>query len=283
MVAEPSEMDGYVGGPHALPEYANFAEGHVPGKSGKPELVPLTSHRFLAPAGGGPMARVGDMSAFAAVMLSDGVSRSGNRVLSRRWTRLMKTRWVTGPAATFASAWGLGTMLHDWTNGVSLYGHDGVVLGQSFFFRLHDPSQSAIIIMLNGGLADGFAEDVFRRVFAPILGGAPAPLPQPIDMDPIHLDRFTGVYAAPSARISVSARGKALIAAYTFLGSAAGDPTTMEVDLAPVSDDLFLASFPNRRSPLLQRFQDFDDRQRPHVLNFRGRAFHREAGIGQAQ
>ena len=189
----------------------------------------------------------------------------------------MKTRWVEGPAPTFASAWGLGMMLHDWSGGQVLYGHDGVVPGQHFFLRIYDPSRSFAAIMTNGGVSDGFAEDVFHQALAPSIGAHPLPLPEPVTLAPDELDHFTGTYSGPSAQIQVESRRHTLKLRCATPKTDVGPAAEMNAELIPIGRDLFLADFPNRRSPLMQRFQDFDDRGVPQVLNFRGRAFHRKS------
>jgi CubicO group peptidase (beta-lactamase class C family) len=275
VIARPAGMTHFFPSPSVPLPHTEIAWGHTRTSDGQTIPSPPYEHCCLAPCGGGPVCTSTDLLSFISMLMNGGVAPSGARVLSRQSAAAMLHREIEGPCSTFASAWGLGTMLHDWTGGQTLFGHDGAVPGQTTYLRAHAPTRTAICIMTNGGEADGFADAIVRESFCRMIGADPQASPT-VSEARRPLSDYCGVYSTQGARLEVEEQDGGLRLTLAPGRRGLGGVLAMAVDLKPVDDERFLASFPGRTFGLLQRFVEFDESGRASVLNFRGREYRRD-------
>lgn len=267
-VTQPLGMSSFAEVPALLGSRENIAYGHSGTDGAALAPMSLLESRCLAPAGAGPLCSAADLARFGNMLL-----KAGTPVLSAAGAALMTSRQVEGPSETFASAWGLGTMLFDWTNEQTLFGHDGAVPGQYTYVRLHQASQAGLVIMTNGGDTAAFANAMFEDILAPIVGARPRPVPAPALQSILPLSRYCGTYGTRSGRLSISALGQHLRLVCRPTEAGKESVPELTVDLHPIDRERFVGQFPGRQSGLIQRFLKFDDLEVPQAVNFRGRVF----------
>ena len=220
------------------------ATGHLIRSLDEGPVVTPVDHlpRAFGP-GGNITSTIGEVLALAHVLLEEGVTRTGRRIVSADAVReMMGSRVPVPDPYLFGPAWALGLIVCDW-HGETVYATDGSTIGQNARLRLLPGSDTAIAMLTNGGPREAFFRQVFDEILTE-LGLATIPeLPSPdptLDLDPA---RYVGVYERPGARYEVSADGGQLSLALgldpmhaAFLGR----PDRVVHELLPVSEQHFL-------------------------------------------
>jgi CubicO group peptidase (beta-lactamase class C family) len=176
-----------------------FASGHRTGAAGNPEVVrDFALPRSVHPAGG-IWATVDDLLTFAAFHL--GLTRPDAAPLSTAAVRLMQEPQVA--AANWADAYGLGWAL--WAAGKTrLIGHGGSTNGFQAHLTLLPEQRAAVASLTNHEQGSGAAIEVETWILAERFG-VRAEAPRLVTLSEAELDRCTGTYAYPLARITVRA------------------------------------------------------------------------------
>lgn len=190
------------------------AIGHVPDpkRPGEQMLSPMPWLSLGQKAAGAtPTMAAADLLKFARMHLDRGVTKDGERLLSRRAVREMQQVQSRLPKhfSGGLDAWGLGWMLMRWS-GKRVIGHDGGTVGQYSFLRIVPEDDLAIALLTNGGDARG----LYDELMAPLLKNlARIDLPGVPEVDDAltarqsaRLDRYVGRYANISGVTEISAR-----------------------------------------------------------------------------
>lgn len=265
-----------------LPEQAmryQTAIGHV----GAPGALMVTPITYLAqsnaPAGSMPMAKARDVIAFARMMMTEGVSADGTRILSPASVRAMHRPTITCPPRMNIDAIGLATFLWDWDGDGQheIFGHDGSTIGQASWLRYHPESGTALALLTNGGNGKGLADELMQSVFAEAAGiTAPEPLASDLSLT-IDTASLLGTYGKASGTIEVyESKGK-IIARHRPSADFAALQGGYEVELLPVSETLFLGTAPGYTRPATYHFLEKDPEGRALYLHTGVRA-HRRLG-----
>ncbi len=197
------------------------AAGHI----GEPPQVsvPWQMPQSNAPAGSTPCAAPRDLVTFGRMLLADGVTADGTRVLPAGTFAQMCEPQVILPrmGARHPAAWGLGLMLFEW-DGRAVAGHDGSTPGQTTTWLIVPDRDLVLAVHANGGHAAAFIDEVMGRILASAAGmSLPArPLP-PEHPTPFRAELLSGRYSAPLASYDVKAGGDGLEITDTPLGLAA--------------------------------------------------------------
>jgi CubicO group peptidase (beta-lactamase class C family) len=265
-----------------LPEQAmryQTAIGHV----GAPGALMVTPIAYLAqsnaPAGSMPMAKARDVIAFARMMMAEGVSADGTRILSQTSVRAMHRPSITCPPHMNIDAIGLATFLWDW-DGDSTYevfGHDGSTIGQASWLRYHPESGTALALLTNGGNGKGLADELMKSVFAKATGITPPELPATDPSLVMNAAPLLGTYGKASGTVEVYEREGKLIAHHRPSADFTALQGAYEVDLLPVDETLFLGTAPGYTRPATYHFLDRDAEGRALYLHTGVRA-HRRLG-----
>ncbi|KDN19540.1 serine hydrolase [Amycolatopsis rifamycinica] len=215
------------------------ATGHLIRSPAEGPIVTPIDHlpRAFGP-GGGITSTVRDVLTLAHVLLDAGIAPGGRRIVSAAGVREMTRSRVPIPDPfMFGPDWALGLIAGDW-NGETVYASDGSTIGQNARLRILPDSDTAVVVLTNGGPRESFA----RRVFREILGTAQE-LPKPDPALPLDLPRYEGVYERPGTRYEVSADGGTLHLTLDLDPMQAeflGRPGRLRYDLLPVSPTQFL-------------------------------------------
>jgi len=223
---KPLEMDHALTLPEETLKY-RAAIGHVPNPKKPTEQVisPMPWLSFGQKAAGAtPMMSAADLLKFATLHLDRGVSRSGERLLSKSAVRQMQQTQVRLPKhfPRGLEAWGLGWMLMRWS-GKRVIGHDGGTVGQYAFLRVLPEEDLAIALLTNGGDAGGLYEWLYRTLLkslAKVQLPELAPVNESLKPEPA---RYVGRYSNLTGITSISHRSGRLFveAEPTGLGGAA--------------------------------------------------------------
>ncbi|HWO66544.1 MAG TPA: serine hydrolase domain-containing protein [Umezawaea sp.] len=243
-----------------LPEEAllwGAAVGHIGG-----EVTPTWGlPRCVGPAGL-IHARAADLLTFARFHLADGVTASGERLLSAESTAAMRRVEAEIPEPwTSGSHVGLGWMLFDWDRRV--FGHDGSTLGQHAFLRIvPGPVPVVVALLTTGGDADQLHQDLVTELLAEHAGVAVPPPPHP-PAEPMAEDwaDIVGSYERPSMTCVVEDRadGPVLIARPSGVLATSLGTDQLEGPLVPFAPNAFLTRFPGRPGWLPVVFYRLDD------------------------
>ncbi|WP_410638654.1 serine hydrolase [Amycolatopsis sp. lyj-346] len=189
-------------------------------------------------AGGGITSTVRDVLTMAHVLLNAGTAPDGRRIVSAASVReMMRSRVPVPDPYMFGPEWALGLIVCDWS-GETVYATDGSTIGQNARLRILPDSNTAVVVLTNGGPRESFAREVFRE----ILGTVPE-LPKPDPALKLDLPRYEGVYERPGTRYEVSADGGALFLTLDLDPMQAeflGKPARLRYELLPVSPTHFL-------------------------------------------
>lgn len=252
-------------GTNTLPSQADparTATGHLIRSLDEGPFVTPVDHlpRAFGP-GGNITSTVRDVLAMAQVLLGGGVACNGRRILKEESVReMMQSRVAVPDPYMFGPAWALGLIVGDW-NGETVYASDGSTIGQNSRLRLRPESNTATVLLTNGGPR----ESLYRKVF-----GAPD-LPKPDPAVRLELDRYEGVYERPGTRFEVVAADAGLHLIHdldpmhaAFLGK----PERITYELQPVSRTHFLMP-PTDTMEDIQTvaIYDFTDRGRARFLH----------------
>ena len=189
-------------------------------------------------AGGGITSTVRDVLTLAHVLLHAGLAPDGRRIVSARSVReMMRSRVPIPDPYMFGPEWALGLIVGDWP-GRSVYATDGSTIGQNARLRILPDSDTAVVVLTNGGPRESFARKVFRE----ILGTVPE-LPEPDRALKLDLPRYEGVYERPGTRYEVAADGGTLhltLDLDPMHAAFLGKPDRLRYALLPVSPTHFL-------------------------------------------
>ncbi|MEO1658927.1 MAG: serine hydrolase domain-containing protein [Pseudomonadota bacterium] len=252
------------------------ALGYVAGDDADLQPAEESYPAALAPAGAGPLTTATDLAKLGSVLANGGLSSEAARFLSEAAVSAMTAREVEGPAATFASAWGLGAMLFDYQGGRTVVGHDGVVPGQSAFLRADPKTGLVVALIANGGDMRHLAHSVLTGVFSRYTDTKPSQpgftaLANGQDMRPC-----VGRYQARAATVTVTAEGNHLvITARPTAEGAVGVPTFSAEAYPTEQPGLVAMMMDGQREPLLQRFVFDGTDSQAKAFVFRGRHYPR--------
>ncbi|HEY5646591.1 MAG TPA: serine hydrolase domain-containing protein [Pseudomonadales bacterium] len=191
------------------------AIGHVPNpkKPGEQMLSPMPWLSLGQKAAGAtPAMSAADLLKFAVMHVDRGVSKAGERILSRSAVRDMQRVQFKLPRhfAGGLDAWGLGWMLMRWS-GKRVIGHDGGTVGQYAFLRIVPDDDLAIALLTNGGDARGLYDELMAvllqslaRIELPALPAIDEALTERLAG---ALDRYVGRYVNIAGSTEVSAQG----------------------------------------------------------------------------
>jgi CubicO group peptidase (beta-lactamase class C family) len=225
------------------------ATGHVIRSLDEGPIVTPIAHlpRAFGP-GGTITSTTREVLAMAHVLLHDGVAPNGNRIVSAAGVREMTRSRVPVPDPyLFGPAWALGLIVCDW-HGETAYASDGSTIGQNARLRILPGSNTAIVLLTNGGPREPFYRTVYNEILTD-LGRRTSPDP-PTPNATLNLDpsRYEGVYGRPGTRYEISA-GNGNLYLTVFLDPMHArflrKPDHLRYELLPVSDTHFLMRSPD--------------------------------------
>ncbi|MFD5090086.1 serine hydrolase [Amycolatopsis thailandensis] len=237
-----------------LPEEAlmfRAAVGHVPDADKEPRPAPIWGlPRNMGPAGL-ITATTKDVLGFARLHLTGGLTPSGERILTTASATAMASKQADIPDKhSLGDSWGLGWIRDDWS-GQRVIGHDGNTIGQSAFLRLLPAQGLAVTLLTNGGNTRDLFQELYREIFAELADVAmPKPLEPPAIPVTVDGSRHVGVYERAGVRMEVLSEGDGLRLRQTVTGPLADlmPEKTMEFDLVPVADSLYVCREPGAQT-----------------------------------
>jgi CubicO group peptidase (beta-lactamase class C family) len=258
-----------------LPEEAlphRTAIGHILGGVAASPVRVWTLPRSLGPAAL-VSSTVADVLRFARLHLAGGATSGARQVLTAESVRAMADEHADLPdKLTFGDSWGLGWTRFDW-DGHRLIGHDGGICGQAAFLRLLPEAGLAVVLLTNGGDARRLREDLFREIFAELVGvRMPPPLVPPGEPVTVDTGRHTGRYERAGARLDVFERDSTPVLKVTTTGPFADVEPIQELPMTPVdtSGHLYAVRQPPTSTWQPVTFYKLPDGRR--YLHFNGRA-----------
>jgi len=229
---------------HEQVDHTRAATGHLIRSADEGPIVTPIDHlpRAFGP-GGNITSTVGDVMAMAHVLLNEGVALNGKRIVSADSVREMTRSRVPVPDPyLFGPAWALGLIVCDW-HGHTVYASDGSTIGQNSRLRLLPDSNTAIVMLTNGGPRDSVYRKVYNEILTDLGLGT---IPDPPTTDPtlnLDLSRYEGAYGRPGTRYEVSADDGTLYLTL-FLDPMQAKylrkPDRIRYELLPVSETHFL-------------------------------------------
>lgn len=247
----------------------SVSSGHVPDVDhplGARPLSTLYTLPFSAgPAGSTTLMSAGDLIAFARAHLEGGVAPNGARLIKPETAALMREPQVRIPVPPRDIAqWGLGWFLLETPTG-TLFGHDGATVGQSAFLRIHEPTGTIAVLLVNGGAANDAMMDIFAEAFDPLTGVHPSAAPIASGVAGENLDRYVGVYETVAGRFDIYLEDGRLMRRGGFrIDDLVIDEPPVALDL--VSEDTFIYVRPSAEHPALVSFLEPDETGRPQVM-----------------
>ncbi|OXM52705.1 serine hydrolase [Amycolatopsis thailandensis] len=237
-----------------LPEEAlmfRAAVGHVPDADKEPRPAPIWGlPRNMGPAGL-ITATTKDVLGFARLHLTGGLTPAGERILTTASATAMASKQADIPDKhSLGDSWGLGWIRDDWS-GQRVIGHDGNTIGQSAFLRLLPAQGLAVTLLTNGGNTRDLFQELYREIFAELADVAmPKPLEPPAIPVTVDGSRHVGVYERAGVRMEVLSEGDGLRLRQTVTGPLADlmPEKTMEFDLVPVADSLYVCREPGAQT-----------------------------------
>ncbi|NUO57967.1 MAG: serine hydrolase [Hamadaea sp.] len=223
---------------------ARAATGHLtPALEQDPVVTPVDYLPRAFGPGGNVTSTVREVLAMAHVLLTEGLAPNGKRILSAESVQEMKRSRVPVPDPyLFGPEWALGLIVCDW-HGQTVYASDGSTIGQNARLRVLPESNTAIVLLTNGGPREAFYRAVVNHILTE-LGEVTIPEPPAPDLT-LRLDpaRYVGVYERPGARFEVSAEAGRLhltLVMDPMQADFLGKPDRVRYDLLPVSETHFL-------------------------------------------
>ncbi|ANN17990.1 serine hydrolase [Amycolatopsis orientalis] len=237
-----------------LPEEAlmfRAAVGHVADTDEEPKPAPIWGlPRNMGPAGL-ITGTTKDVLRFARLHLTGGLTSSGERILTTASATAMAEKQTDIPDKhSLGDSWGLGWIRDEWS-GRRVIGHDGNTIGQSAFLRLLPDQGLAVTLLTNGGNTRDLYVELYREIFAELADVAmPRPLEPPATPVTVDGSRHVGVYERAGVLMEVFAEGDGIRLRQTATGPLAElmPEKTMEFDLVPVTDSLFVCREPGART-----------------------------------
>jgi dipeptidyl aminopeptidase/acylaminoacyl peptidase len=263
-----------------LPEEAllhRVAIGHTGDK--EPVRAPVWGLQRSAGPAGLINSTVRDVLAFARLHLTGGLAADGTRVLSADSVAAMQSFQADVPDKyILGDSWGLGWFRLGW-DGRRLVGHDGNTIGQAAFLRVFPDEGLAVTLLVNGGHARAFYQDLYSEIFADLADIAvPEPMTPPAEPVEVDAAPHFGTYERASVRVEVFAGGEGPVIRTTVTGPLAEilpeEDRVQEYALVPVGENLFVAREPSARMwvpvifytlPTGERYLHFGVRATPKV------------------
>jgi CubicO group peptidase (beta-lactamase class C family) len=249
----------------------SVASGHVDRKlDGTRVTVGGFAPRSNGPSGTTLAMTAADLLAFARFHI-EGITRTGEPLLSRSSLDLMRQQHVATPLSVRYSGWGLGWMIFGF-GGSEVVGHDGGWAGQTAYLRLDPRENVALALLVNGGFAAG----VFRDVAAPLLHewcGLTPPQFTPPDYDATRDVRaYAGRYGRFGQCIELASTRGRLVG--TLTGPYVDDePVPISVEL--LTRDQGCCRIGTHPEPVSCYFLQFGADGRPAYFHVTERAFRR--------
>ncbi|MFE4457992.1 serine hydrolase [Nocardia tengchongensis] len=208
-----------------------------------PILTPIDYLPRAFGPGGGITSTARELLTMGYVLLHEGVAPNGKRIVSAGSIReMMRSRMPVPDPYMFGPEWALGLIVCDW-DGETVYATDGSTIGQNARLRLLPDSNTAIVVLTNGGPRESFYRKVFNEILTG-LGTVTIPdLPAPDATLSLDLSRYEGVYGRPGARYEVSVEGGKLYLTLILDPIQAEflqRPDRIRYELLPVSETHFL-------------------------------------------
>jgi CubicO group peptidase (beta-lactamase class C family) len=229
---------------HDQVDETRSATGHLIRSMAEGPIVTPMDHlpRAFGP-GGNVNSTTREVLAMAHVLLDGGVAPNGKRIVSAESVREMMTSRVSVPDPyMFGPEWALGLIVCDW-HGETVYATDGSTIGQNARLRILPDSNTAIVLLTNGGPRESFYRKVFNEILTELDVVTIPDLPAPDPTLNLELSRYEGVYERPGARHEVSADGGKLHLTL-FLDPMQAEflrkPDRIRYELLPVSETHFL-------------------------------------------
>ncbi|WP_166353411.1 serine hydrolase domain-containing protein [Phytoactinopolyspora limicola] len=229
----------------ALLRRAAVGHVHMGDEDPRPTEVWLMP-RSIGPAGATMCSTARDLLTFARLQSARGLAVDGTPLLTADSVASMHQEQAKLPDPhSKTPSIGIAWFLDDW-NGRRVIGHDGGTIGQSAFLRCLPDLELAVVLLTNGGrtleLDDTITREVFREVAGLDMPPKLTPPAQPADVD---VAPHVGTYQRSGARVEImnGAPGPRLRLTDTQqVPGLAHEP--VELDLVPVTDDLFVVRIP---------------------------------------
>jgi CubicO group peptidase (beta-lactamase class C family) len=193
--------------------------------------------------GGNITSTTREVLAMAHVLLNEGTAPDGKRIVSAASIReMMRSRVPVPDPYMFGPEWALGLIVCDW-HGETVYASDGSTIGQNARLRLLPDSNTAIVMLTNGGPRESFYRKVFNEILTDLDLVTIPDLPAPDATLNLHLSAYAGVYERPGARYEVSAESEKLYLTLVLDPMQAEflqKPDRISYELLPVSRTHFL-------------------------------------------
>ncbi len=237
-----------------LPEEAlllRAAVGHVGSADEDPKPAPVWGLPRNMGSAGLITATAKDVLGFARLHLVGGLTPSGERILTSASATAMTEKHADLPDKhSLGDSWGLGWIRDEWS-GRRVIGHDGNTIGQSAFLRLLPDQGLAVTLLTNGGNTRDLFEELYREIFAELADVAmPRPLTPPSPPVTVDGSRHVGVYERAGVLMEVLSEKDGLRLRQTATGPLAElmPEKTMEFDLVPVTDSLYVCREPGAQT-----------------------------------
>ncbi|MEM1050499.1 MAG: serine hydrolase domain-containing protein [Pseudomonadota bacterium] len=245
------------------------AMGHVPDPEDPTKMKPVASNFMIAPstapAGATPMMSVADVIAFARMHMDSGVAPNGERILSAdAVAEMQKMETVVPVPQRDISHWGLGWFFSANTP-VTLYGHDGGTIGQYSFLRIHEESNTAIILLTNGGQYNDCMFELFEKTLTPLTGFEHSPPVKAEDQLPKQPERFIGTFETIATVTRFHIEGDKILRNATMTLASQSFPEP-ETELEYAGGDTFIYRRPGAKYPATVTFMDFDEQGVSHSM-----------------
>jgi len=266
-----------------LPEEAimhSVAVGHTPADAENLKtsvVAPLWQlPTAYAPAGALLCACPTDVLLLAHVLLNEGKAQNGTQILSPESVAAMRAQQIGVPLPNMLNvdSWGLGLFLFEWS-GQRGFGHNGDTIGQHCEFRVFPDSETALVLSVNGGIAETvFAEEVTDEVFSELADIRVPKLPtEPVAIE-LDLTRLAGTFSTPNVVMETKVKDGSLVISIEPQGAAAAlstIPPLKEVELVPVAEGGFMFDLLGVLNVSLAFF-DFDEQGKARYLHLGARA-----------
>ncbi|MEV6101767.1 serine hydrolase domain-containing protein [Nocardia sp. NPDC051981] len=208
-----------------------------------PILTPIDYLPRAFGPGGGITSTTREVLTMAHVLLNEGMAPNGKRIVSAESIReMMRSRVPVPDPYMFGPEWALGLIVCDW-HGETVYATDGSTIGQNARLRLLPDSNTAIVMLTNGGPRESFYRKVFNEILTDLGMVTITDLPLPDTTLTLDLSRYEGIYGRPGARYEVSVEGGTLYLTLVLDPMQAQflqRPDRIRYKLLPVSETHFL-------------------------------------------
>lgn len=183
-----------------LPEEAllhRTAVGHVRDADGGWAPTPVWSlPHSTAPTGAALTMSAASLARFGAMLVHDGVTVDGTRILTTESAKLIRQHQVDLPVPGFTGdRFGHGAFLYDLEGGTA-FGHDGQTIGQTAYLRILPDHDLVIVVLTNRESPIILFETVVSHVLEALTQVRLVPVPEaPATPMPADSNLITGTYA----------------------------------------------------------------------------------------